>query len=290
MNVDPEPTDPWAEEVLEALPLQDNILTNQLIVDSVNEIKQPIMYEYISDDEVDTQGVLSLNINGARVLSEYTNATPITQNGVHEFDVVDSNVNMPIMNYKVNVNVPQTPVYDAPSGYTAKRITSNITNATLDYFINANLTNYQYVNKNIPVTIDISPGFYVAKIQIAGSTIADSNTNTNWTFYATSSQETVSSNREIVSIEKDAGNGGYFIEYNLNVASGGKTYTCATNSWVYIYNKTSASAQAGPLDFYDSLNTKLFTLYDMKSDIYEGRIFFPNDFIDFSGISWMTFN
>lgn len=290
MSVDPEPTDPWAEEVLEALPLQDNILTNQLIVDNVNQIKQPIMYEYISDDEENTQGVLSLNINGARVLSQYTNATPITQNGVHEFDVVDSNVNMPILNYKVNVNVPQTPVYDAPSGYNAKRITSNITNASLDYFINADLTNYQYINKNIPVTIDVSPGFFVSKITIAGDTIANNNTNANWTFYSAATSVSVSTGKEIVSVQYSSAENGYFIEYNLNLPSGGKTYQCAKNSWVYIYSKTSQSAQAGPLDFYDSSNNLLFTLYDMKSDIYEGRVFFPTSYIDFDGINWMTFN
>lgn len=289
MSMDPEPTDPWAEEVLEALPLQDNILTNQLIVDNVNEIKQPIMYEYISDNEEDTQGVLSLNINGARVLSEYTNATPITQNGVHEFDVVDSNINMPVMNYKVNVNVPTPNVYEIPPYYTTKRITSS-NNYFIYDFVNANLTNYQFVDKSIPVVIDVSPGFSVAKITIAGDTIANNNTNTNWTFYSAATSVTVSTGKEIVSVEYSSAENGYFIEYNLNLPSGGKTYQCAKNSWVYIYSKTSQAAQAGPLDFYDSSNNKLFTLYDMKSDIYEGRVFFPTGNINFDGINWMTFD
>lgn len=160
--------------MLEALPLQDNILTNQLIVDNVNEIKQPIMYEYISENEEDTQGVLSLNINGARVLSEYSNATPITTNGLHEFDVVDSNVNMPVMNYKVNVNVPQPSVYNLPDPYTTKRITSSNDYILAD-LVNGDLTNYNYLAKNIPVTIDVDTTIYLDHISYGGTDYVKSN-------------------------------------------------------------------------------------------------------------------
>ena len=141
--------------MLDALPLQENILTNQLIVNTTNTQLQPMTIQYVDDfDDTRTQDVCTLNLNGARVLSSYTNATPITTNGTHEFDVVDSNVNMPIMNYQVNVNVPQPAVYDAPAVYTTKRIISN-GNYVLGDFVNDNITNYTYLHKSIPVIFHI---------------------------------------------------------------------------------------------------------------------------------------
>lgn len=144
--------------MLDALPLQENILTNQLIVNTTNQQLQPMTIQYVDDfDDTRTQDVCTLNLNGARVLSSYTNATPITTNGTHEFDVVDSNVNMPIMNYKVNVDLP---VYDAPAIYTTKRIISN-GDYVLGDFVNDNITNYTYLHKNIPVAIDIDSTMYL---------------------------------------------------------------------------------------------------------------------------------
>ena len=154
--------------MLDALPLQENILTNQLIVNTTNTQLQPMTIQYVDDfDDTRTQDVCTLNLNGARVLSSYTNATPITTNGTHEFDVVDSNVNMPIMNYQVNVNVPQPAVYDAPAVYTTKRIISN-GNYVLGDFVNDNITNYTYLHKSIPVIIDIDTTLYMFYMKYNG--------------------------------------------------------------------------------------------------------------------------
>ena len=147
--------------MLDALPLQENILTNQLIVNTTSTQLQPMTIQYVDDfDDTRTQDVCTLNLNGARVLSSYTNATPITTNGTHEFDVVDSNINMPIMNYKVNINVPQPSVYDVPAVYTTKRIISN-GNYGLGDLVNGDITNYTYLHKNIPVIIDIDTTLYL---------------------------------------------------------------------------------------------------------------------------------
>ena len=109
--------------MLDALPLSENLYTRELVVNNVNEVKQPIMYEYISDDDFDnTQGVVSLDINNARVLSSYTRTQNITSNGQYEWDAVDSFINMPILNYKYNV---QLPIWETPNDYTAKRITTD---------------------------------------------------------------------------------------------------------------------------------------------------------------------
>lgn len=145
--------------MLDALPLSENLNTNQLIVTNTNQVLQPIMYEYVSDEDFDnTQGVVSLNVNGARVLNTFTNPTNIQSNGLHEFDVVDSNVNMPILNYKVNVALP---IFEPPNDYTAKRIINGQMTTTLDYFVNGDLSNYLYIPKNLPVVLDISAGINI---------------------------------------------------------------------------------------------------------------------------------
>ena len=144
--------------MLDALPLQENILTNQLIVNTTSQQLQPMTIQYVDDfDDTKTQDVCTLNLNGARVLSNYINATPITTNGTHEFDVVDSNVNMPIMNYQVDVNLP---IYDAPAVYTTKRINSN-GDYVLGDFVNDNINDYTYLHKDIPVIIDLDTTMYL---------------------------------------------------------------------------------------------------------------------------------
>ena len=84
-------------------------------------------------------------------MSSYTDTRTATQNGLIEWDAVDSNVNMPILNYKVNVNLP---VYDVPAVYTPLQIQTN-NNYVLGDFVNDNVTDYTWLHKNIPVTINV---------------------------------------------------------------------------------------------------------------------------------------
>jgi hypothetical protein len=99
-------SDPWEDEVYDALPISDTISTNEMVVNNPNEILLPVVYQYQSQEDPEkTQGILNLNVNNARVLSSYTDVRTVTGNGLLEWDAVDSGVNMPILNYKVNVNV-----------------------------------------------------------------------------------------------------------------------------------------------------------------------------------------
>lgn len=227
----------WADEVLDALPLSENLNTNQLIVTNTNQVLQPIMYEYVSDEDFDnTQGVVSLNVNGARVLNTFTNPTSIQSNGLHEFDVVDSNVNMPILNYKVNVALP---IYEPPNDYTAKRIVNGQINTTLDYFVNADLTNYSFIPKNLPVIIDVSPSVNsVFKINIGGNTICSSSVNGYWNYRHNSGDISVSSNNEVVVIS-DMSYGNFRISYYYNSSS--STIYVPNYSWIYSYDRTLSS-------------------------------------------------
>lgn len=95
---------------------------------------------------------MNLDVNNARVLSSYTDSRTVIQNGLLEWDAVDTNVNMPILNYKVNVNLP---VYDQPDLYSAKEIQTNGI-YTLGDLVNDNVTNYNWLDKTIPVSISLS--------------------------------------------------------------------------------------------------------------------------------------
>lgn len=227
-------------------------------------------------------------MNNARVLSSYTDSRTATQNGLLEWDAVDSNVNMPILNYKVNVNLP---VYDPPSVYGPVMIT-NSGSYNIEDFVNADLTDYTWVNKDIPVIINTPSGFdgTVYTIKIGSTTVANSQTNGHWTFYSSYGSTTLGSGKELIVITKGTDNL-YLIDYMLNNTSS-QSISYNANSWVYIYDITSSSSSSSyTLDFYGSSNDILIKLFDANTtDDYIVRVKYNMNMINFSGINWMTFN
>lgn len=247
--------------MLDALPLQENILTNQLIVNTTNEQLQPMTIQYVDDfDDTRTQDVCTLNLNGARVLSSYTNATPITTNGTHEFDVVDSNINMPIMNYQVTVNVPQPSVYDVPVVYTTKRITSN-GDYVLGDFVNDNITNYTYLHKNIPVVIDVStmPQLMYLQYNSVNYTIS------NFTKLTRSENLVISNNKTMIYIYQSTDYLSFFLYENNKGTS--TTKGLGTNYYYKIVDYADS-----PLYFLGPMYQNLLQLDDYnKTDEQIGR-------------------
>jgi hypothetical protein len=132
-------SDPWEDEVYDALPISDTISTSEMVVNNTNEILLPVVYQYQSpEDPEKTQGILNLDVNNARVLSSYTDVRTVTGNGLLEWDAVDSGVNMPILNYKVNVNVSKiiNIIYFSPTISSTSKFTFN------DFTYNDSSTSY----------------------------------------------------------------------------------------------------------------------------------------------------
>lgn len=142
--------------------------------------------------------------------------------------------------------------------------------------------------------INVVPKIVIDKIQAYynSDVIASNNVNSNWKFYGNVSSDyhtiNVTNNNEILVISKyyyDYSSNNYQIRYYWNI--NGSTVSIPDNSWVYNYN--IASTTWDYIKFFSN-NQIIFTIGDSKTgDNQYSKIIFNGRYVDFSGISWMTF-
>ena len=166
---EPDPEQEWVDQVYDNLPVEKNLTTSELIVNDSSQTLLDLPINYIDTEDVSKQKqVATIKRNDARVLSSYTNIVPITTNGNKEFDVVNENINMPILNYKFRVDVPnqtlqlqatQNQTYTPELPYIGyNRVEVNVPNQTLPLQVTQNQTytpvspyiGYNRVEVNVP--------------------------------------------------------------------------------------------------------------------------------------------
>ena len=204
-------------------------------------------------------------------MSSYTDTRTATQNGLIEWDAVDSNVNMPILNYKVNVNLP---VYDAPAVYTPLQIQTN-NNYVLGDFVNDNVTDYTWLHKSIPVSINVgSSAIKMKNINYAGTNYTKSNFTPN------------SNNQGSWTIS----NGNIFIYYKFGTnymqigifvnQSGGSRTINTTPSYTMTRSFSSNSYGINIKD--ENGNNLVFVIDNQYDDGYGNYCYLYNNLIDYS--------
>ena len=190
-----------------------------------------------------------------------------------------------------DINIPPPTITDAidSNGYYKFNGNSLISGTDQDYNINVNVQSS-------------TPSFNnsVSKIEITGGnsavTIADNNTNTDWTYYSSSTNLTITNNTEAIIINKHIYDSYMNLDsyYEIKIISNfnsNSTFDIDRKSWVYNKEMTSVSNSAFPINFRNSDNKLLLTGRDAKYNDNISNAFTINEnLINFNGISWMTFN
>lgn len=154
MEEDPDDYDwEWIKYVYDNLPLNKILNINQLLVQDIDEIKQPIKYTIEQDGK--EKEIINLNINNARVLEYYNDPIEITTNGDKTFDVGEEELDMPVMQYNFKVNVPSN-----LETWNNKRFTSNISTTISNLMADSTKNG---VDKESRITIDV-PELQVTQI------------------------------------------------------------------------------------------------------------------------------
>lgn len=143
----------WIKYVYDNLPLTKILNINQLLVQDIDEIKQPIKYTIEQDGK--EKEIINLNINNARVLEYYNDPIEITTNGDKTFDVGEEELDMPVMQYNFKVNVPSN-----LETWNNKRFTSNISTTISNLMADSTKNG---VDKDSRITIDV-PELQVTQI------------------------------------------------------------------------------------------------------------------------------
>ena len=141
---------------------------------------------------------------------------------------------------------------------------------------------FEYINQ---INVNVSPKKSISLIQSQyNGTIAKNDTNSNWRFLSNSQSISIQRGYSILSITNSSNK--YVINYRFSITST-TNYSFNSNCWVFISNSISYSTD---INFYDSNSSLIFGLKDSFEDDIGVTVNINSNFIDFSGINWMTFN
>lgn len=172
---------------------------------------------------------------------------------------------------KFNVNVPQSLV----NNYTQPTITTNGT-----YTIPNGYTGFNDISVNVQQQLKLS----ISKIQSQyNGTFANNDTNSDWQFLSNSQSISVQKGYSVLTITKDYSKYSIYYRWSIDAAM---NISFSANCWVFI-KKVSYSSD---INFYDINNKLIFGIVDPYDDDIGVRATINGNFIDFSGIDWMTFN
>lgn len=144
-----------------------------------------------------------------------------------------------------------------------------------------------YINVNYSVSKIVATGLN-SSFQNTSLIIADNNTNSDWTFYSTSTRIRPNAGSEMISIRKV--NGFYLIKIWFDMSST-LDYSDA-NAWLYMKDLSTDVHYLQNIDFKNSNNEMLISGndYNNAGDDKFTSIKINEKLINFDSISWMTFN